>query len=205
MDVSFYLRGLVIGFSIAAVVGPIGILCIQRSVQKGFRFGFVTGMGAATADGIYGGIAAFGLTVVSGFLVNQQSWIRLLGGLFLVYLGSRTILIRPVERAAQSRGNNVLGAYASTLLLTLTNPLTILSFAAIFAGLGVGMSGKGNLAATLVTLGVFSGSCAWWLLLSGGVSLLRARITGRWLLWINRIAGVVLVIFGIIAVIGLIR
>ena len=205
MDVSFYLRGLVIGFSIAAVVGPIGVLCIQRSMQKGFRFGLVTGMGAATADGIYGGIAAFGLTLISGFLVHQQTWIRLLGGLFLVYLGVRAALARPAERAAQSRGNNFLAAYTSTLLLTLTNPLTILSFAAVFAGLGVGVSEKGGLAAVLVTLGVFSGSSAWWLLLSGGVSLLRARMTTRWLLWINRIAGVVLVIFGIIAVISLIR
>lgn len=205
MDVSFYLRGLVIGFSIAAVVGPIGILCIQRSMQKGFRFGFTTGMGAATADGIYGGIAAFGLTLISGFLVHQQTWIRLLGGLFLVYLGMRTALSRPAEQAAQSRDNNFLAMYASTLLLTFTNPLTILSFTAVFAGLGVGVSGKGSPAAVLVTLGVFSGSSIWWLLLSGGVSLLRARITRRWLPWINRIAGVLLVIFGIIAVISLIR
>ena len=204
MDAGFFIRGLVIGFSIAAVVGPIGMLCIQRTLHKGFRYGLVTGLGAATADGIYGGIAAFGLTIISAFLISQQTWIRLIGGAFLVYLGVRAILTKPAEQAAQARGNTFLGAYTSTLLLTLTNPLTILSFAAVFAGLGVGTAGKGNVTATLITAGVFSGSCAWWLLLSGGVSLLRTRMNTGWLLWINRLAGVALIIFGLIAVISLI-
>lgn len=204
MDGTFLLRGLLIGFSIAAVVGPIGMLCIQRSLQKGFVVGLVTGMGAATADGIYGGIAAFGLTVISTFLVGQQMWIRLVGGLFLLYLGVKAILTRPAERSARAGGSSLLGLYASTLLLTLTNPLTILSFATVFAGLGVGTNGRDGLAATLVTLGVFSGSACWWLLLSGGTGLLRERLTIRWLHWINRLAGIALVIFGMIALIGLI-
>lgn len=204
MDISFFLRGLLIGFSIAAVVGPIGMLCIQRSLQKGFVIGLVTGMGAATADGIYGGMAAFGLTVISTFLVGQQTWIRLIGGLFLLYLGIRAVLTRPAEQAAQAGGSNLLGLYASTLLLTLTNPLTILSFATVFAGLGVGMNGHNSAIATLVTLGVFCGSTCWWLLLSGGVGLLRERLTRRWIGWINRLAGIALLIFGIIALISLI-
>jgi threonine/homoserine/homoserine lactone efflux protein len=205
MDGSFFLRGLLIGFSIAAVIGPIGMLCIQRSLHKGFVTGLVTGMGAATADGMYGGVAAFGLTVISTFLVGQQVWIRLIGGLFLLYLGGRAILSKPAEQAARAGGGNLLGIYTSTLLLTLTNPLTILSFATVFAGLGVGMSGQGALAAILVTLGVFCGSACWWLLLSGGSGLLRERLTGRWLSWINRLAGAALLIFGIITVISLIR
>lgn len=204
MEASFFMRGLVIGFSIAAVVGPIGMLCIQRTLQKGFRYGMVTGLGAATADGIYGGIAAFGLTIISTVLISQQTWIRLVGGSFLVYLGIRALFTKPAEQAAQTRGKTFLGVYTSTLLLTLTNPLTILSFAAIFAGLGVGTAGKGNLAAMLVTVGVFCGSCLWWLLLSGGVGLLRERMTARWLIWINRLAGVALLIFGMIAVMSLI-
>jgi threonine/homoserine/homoserine lactone efflux protein len=204
MDISFFLRGLLIGFSIAAVVGPIGMLCIQRSLQKGFVIGLVTGMGAATADGIYGGMAAFGLTVISTFLVGQQTWIRLIGGLFLLYLGIRAVLTRPAERTAQAGGSNLLGLYASTLLLTLTNPLTILSFATVFAGLGVGMNGHNSAIATLVTLGVFCGSTCWWLLLSGGAGLLRERLSQRWIGWINRLAGIALLIFGIIALISLI-
>lgn len=205
MDVSFFLRGLLIGFSIAAVVGPIGMLCIQRSLQKGFLIGLVTGMGAATADGIYGSVAAFGLTAISTFLVGQQNWIRLLGGLFLLYLGIRAILTRPAEKAARAGGSSLAGLFVSTLLLTLTNPLTILSFATIFAGLGVGASGQNGLAAALVTLGVFTGSACWWLLLSGGVSLLRERLTARWLHWINRLAGIALLIFGVVALLSLIH
>lgn len=203
MDASFYLRGLLLGFSIAAVVGPIGLLCISRTLQRGFLYGFVTGLGAATADGMYGGIAAFGLTLISTFLVSQQLWIRLLGGLFLLYLGIRTMLTRPSQRTAQSRDSSFFGAYVSTWLLTLTNPLTILSFAAIFAGLGVGVSSRSGLAATLVVAGVFCGSGIWWLLLSGGVGLLRERMTSGWLTWINRCAGAALTIFGLVAIISL--
>lgn len=203
MDASFYLRGLLLGFSIAAVVGPIGLLCISRTLQRGFLYGFVTGLGAATADGMYGGIAAFGLTLISTFLVSQQLWIRLLGGLFLLYLGIRTMLTRPSQRTAQSRDSSFFGAYVSTLLLTLTNPLTILSFAAIFAGLGVGVSGRNGLAATLVVAGVFCGSGTWWLLLSGGVGLLREKMTAGWLTWINRCAGAALTLFGLVAIISL--
>lgn len=204
MDASFFARGLLIGFSIAAVVGPIGMLCIQRTMQKGFFFGLVTGLGAATADAVYGGIAAFGLTIISAFLVSQQTWIRLAGGLFLVYLGIKAILTRPAEHAAKAAGNNFLVAYTSTLLLTLTNPLTILSFAAVFAGLGVGMASRSGLAAALVVAGVFCGSGIWWLLLSGGIGLLRGKLNPRWLTWVNRFAGAALAIFGIIALFSLI-
>lgn len=205
MEISFLLRGLLIGFSIAAVVGPIGLLCIARTLRQGFLYGFVTGLGAATADGIYGSIAAFGLTFISTFLIGQQGWIRLVGGLFLLYLGLRTVLSRSAQQYAQAEGNGFLGAYASTVLLTLTNPLTILSFAAIFAGFGVGAASHARLAAALVVAGVFSGSGLWWLLLSGGVGLLREKITPRWLTWINRCAGAALMLFGLVTLVSLLR
>jgi threonine/homoserine/homoserine lactone efflux protein len=201
MDTGFFLRGLAIGFSIAAVVGPIGMLCIQRTLHNGFFYGLVSGLGAATADGIYGSIAAFGLTVISTLLLNQQNWIRLIGGLFLGYLGIKAILTRPVQRIAPATSRSFPGAYASTLLLTLTNPLTILSFATVFAGLGV--VGQNGWPAALVTAGVFCGSCAWWLFLSGGVGLLRRKMTTRWLVWINRLAGTALLIFALLALLGL--
>lgn len=203
MDAGFFLRGFAIGFSIAAIVGPIGMLCIERTLHKGFFYGLVTGLGAATADGIYGSIAAFGLTVISTLLLNQQNWIRLIGGLFLGYLGIRAFCRPLAEQAAPASGRSFPAAYVSTLLLTLTNPLTLLSFATIFASLGVGMAGQTGWPAVLVTGGVFCGSCLWWLLLSAGVGLLRHRMSRRWLIWINRLAGLALLIFGLVAVLGL--
>ena len=203
MDTSFLIRGLIIGFSIAATVGPISVLCIQRTLHKGQLYGLISGLGVATADAVYGSIAGFGLTVIATFLVNQQGWIRLIGGLFLVYLGIKTILSKPAERAAAAHANNFFGAYASTLLLTLTNPQTILSFAAIYAGIGVGGGKNSALSATLVVSGVFLGSTLWWCLLTGGVSLLRRKFTSRWLLWINRISGSVILLFGLLALLSL--
>jgi len=215
MVLIFFVRGLLIGLSIAAVVGPISVLCIQRTLQKGQLYGLVSGMGAATADGIYGSIAGFGLTLISNFLVSEQLWIRLIGGLFLIYLGIKTMLTRPAERAATvttvgtigtigtGSANNFVGAYLSTFLLTLTNPLTILSFAAIFAGIGVGGIGSGYLAATFVVLGVFAGSALWWLILTSVVSLLRRKMTTLWLLWVNRLSGAIILVFGILALISI--
>ena len=203
MDASFFMRGLLLGFSIAAVVGPIALLCINRTLHKDFLYGLVTGLGAATADAVYGGIAACGLTVITTFLVSQQIWIHVIGGLFLVYLGSKTVLTRPAERAASAQANNFFGAYASTLLLTLTNPQTIISFAAIFAGIGLGGGKNSTVSAVLVVCGVFLGSTLWWLLLAGGVSFLRGKFTPRWFLWINRISGSVIALFGLFALLSL--
>ena len=203
MEINFFLRSLLIGFSIAAPVGPIGILCIRRSLSEGRLNGLLTGLGAATADAFYGSIAAFGLTFISGFLIGQAGWIRLLGGLFLVYLGIKTLLSKPAERPAQAGGMNLAGAYSSTLLLTLTNPMTILSFAAIFAGLGAGLSGHDYGAALSIVAGVFTGSACWWVLLSSGASLLQSRLTPAILLWINRVSGLIILIFALVILTGL--
>jgi len=197
METSFFVRGMLIGLSIAATVGPMCVLCIQRTLNKGQLYGLVSGLGIATADAAYGCVAAFGLTVVTTFLVNQQSWIRLIGGLFIVYLGLKTVLTRPAERAATARADNFFGAYASTFLLTLTNPMTILSFAAIFAGIGVGEASRSYLSAVIVVLGVFLGSTCWWCALTTGISLLRGKFTSLWLLWINRVSGIVITLFGV--------
>lgn len=203
MDTGIFVRGLLIGLSIAAVVGPMSVLCIQRTVHRGFFYGLVSGLGVATADGLYGCIAGFGLTVIATFLVTQQGWIRGLGGLFLIYLGCKTLLTRPAERAAaEAKATSFVSAYASTFLLTLTNPLTILSFAAIFAGIGVGGQNS-PLAALLVVAGVFLGSATWWLLLTGGISLLRGKFSYQWLLWINRVSGGIIAFFGLLALLSL--
>jgi threonine/homoserine/homoserine lactone efflux protein len=200
MDLGLFLRGLIIGFSIAAPVGPIGILCIRRTLAEGRASGLLSGLGAATADALYGCVAGFGLTVVSGFLVGQRFYIQLIGGIFLLALGIKTLRSVPAERAASTSGTGLAASYASTLLLTLTNPMTILSFAGIFAALGVADTGGDLSAAALLVLGVFIGSAAWWLLLSGGVGLMREKLTSGVLAWTNRLSGIILVIFGVIAV-----
>ena len=200
MDISLLTRGLILGFAIAAPVGPIGLRCIQRALSQGRAVGLASGLGAATADAFYGAVAAFGLTIISAFLIEQQFWLALLGGLFLCYLGVRTLLSPPAESAAEREARSIGAAYASTFLLTITNPMTILAFVAIFAGAGLAAAGGDAIAAAWMVLGVFLGSAAWWLLLSGGVSLLRSRINSGVLLWVNRAAGAILALFGVLAV-----
>ena len=205
MNLSFFIRGLLIGLSIAAAVGPMSILCIQRTLNKGQLYGFVSGLGIATADGVYGSIAAFGLTLITNFLLNEQIWIRLIGGVFLFYLGIKTMLSKPPDKAAalDMKSKSYLGAYASTFFLTLTNPLTILSFVAIFAGIGVGSASKSFVSASVVVLGVFSGSTLWWMILTSSISLFRKKLNAQWLLWINRFSGAIITLFGIASLISL--
>ena len=203
MSLEFLGRGLLIGFSIAAPVGPIGLLCIRRTLADGRVVGLLSGLGAATADALYGAVAGFGLTFVADFLAEQRVWLRLVGGLFLLYLGARTFLAGPAERAATVRGFGLLGAYASTFALTLTNPTTILSFAAIFAGLGVAGASAGYRSAGLLVLGVLLGSALWWCLLSGGVGFFRDRVTPRALRWVNRLSGTLILAFGVVALLSL--
>jgi threonine/homoserine/homoserine lactone efflux protein len=198
---SLFLEGLAIGLAVAAPVGPIGVLCIRRTLAEGRASGFVSGLGAATADAAYGSVAALGLTFVTGVLMGAEAWLRLFGCAFLVFLGARTFLFRPAERPAAAGKAGLLGAYASTFVLTLANPATILSFAAIFAGLGAG-STDGSSAALLV-VGVFLGSALWWFVLSGATSLFRAKLSVGGLRWVNRISGLVLAGFGVLALSGL--
>ena len=199
MSVSLFFQGLIIGFSIAAPVGPIGILCIRRTLAEGRASGFISGMGAATADALYGCVAGFGLTVISAFLLEQRFWLQVIGGIFLCFLGVRTLRSQPATAEAPAGGNGLLSSYVSTFFLTITNPMTILSFAAIFAGLGVVAAGGDIAAAFRLVLGVFLGSAAWWLFLSMGVSLLREKVGSATLCWVNRLAGVILLSFGTLA------
>jgi threonine/homoserine/homoserine lactone efflux protein len=198
-----FVRGLVVGLAVAAPVGPIGVLCIRRTLADGRLAGLATGLGAATVDAFYGGIAAFGVTIISGLLLSQRVWIRLIGGLFLCYLGVKTIAAAPAERAAAAAGSPPLRAYIAAVALTLANPPTILSFTAIFASLGMVTTGKATGAALLLVLGVLVGSALWWVLLSSGVAAVRARVTPRLLRWINRLSGALLVAFGVVAIAGL--
>ena len=202
MEFPLFVRGLIIGFSIAAPVGPIGVLCIRRTLAEGRVAGLVSGLGAASADAVYGCVAAFGLTFVSDFLVEQTFWLGVVGGAFLCWLGVKTFLSKPSGQAAPASGGGLSGAYASTFLLTLTNPMTILSFAAIFAGLGLASLRGDRASAGILVLGVFLGSAAWWLLLSGGVGLFREKFGAGAMQWVNRISGGIITAFGILALLN---
>jgi threonine/homoserine/homoserine lactone efflux protein len=201
VNAGLLVRGIVLGLSIAAPVGPIGVLCIRRTLAEGRAHGLVSGLGAATADAIYGCIAAFGLAFVTDLLVGQQTWLRLIGGAFLVYLGIKTLLSAVAEEAAVAQGRGLAAAYVSTLALTLTNPMTILSFVAVFAGMGLPEGEMGS--AGVLVLGVFLGSALWWLLLSGAVGVLRHRLDSGVLRWVNRVSGAVIAGFGVAALLGL--
>lgn len=198
-------KGLIIGLSIAAPVGPIGVLCIRRTLEYGKFIGFMSGLGAATADGLYGMIAGLGLTFITSFLVEQQEWIHLIGSVFLLYLGLKIFVSKPSKIAAKANGNNVFGAYASTFLLTITNPVTILSFLAIFSGLGISNSNDDLIASLVVVLGVFLGSALWWLILSGVTGLLMNRMKSFPLNIVNRISGFILLMFGFWSMYNLIK
>jgi threonine/homoserine/homoserine lactone efflux protein len=196
-----FLKGFLIGLAIAAPVGAIGVLCIQRSLHHGFKIGFMTGLGAAFADGTYGVIAATGLTVISSFLITYQYWIQLLGGIFLLYLGIKLFFTKPLHQQATSNNErSAMHALFTTFILTLMNPSTILSFIAIFAGLGIGAAKYDLIQAFSLVLGITIGSAAWWLVLSGTVALIFHHfldISIMW--WINRCAGIIIFLFGIIA------
>ncbi len=196
-DYSFF-KGLLLGFSIAAPVGPIGVLCIRRTLAFSMKNGFISGLGAATADSFYGAVAAFGLTMIANFLLGYQFYLHLFGGLFLIYLGYNTFRSWPAEQAAAVSGQGLIGAYTSTLLLTLSNPLTMMMFLGVFVGLGVGETNY--FSAWSMVSGVFFGSALWWLLLSGVTSLLRTRLDSGQLVWINRSSGLIILGFGFYSV-----
>lgn len=195
------LKGLIIGLAIAAPVGPIGILCIQRSLHDGFKVGLMTGMGAALADGTYGLVAGFGLTAISSMLINYQFYIRIIGGIYLVYLGIKLMMTKPRDRSEEGNyDKSPLHAFATTYVLTLTNPTTILSFIAVFAGLGLGTENPDILSALTLVMGIILGSAAWWLMLSVGIAfILHHRINRTTMLYINMLSGIIILIFGFFA------
>ncbi len=193
-----FIKGLLVGLAIAAPVGPIGILCIQRTLHEGFKIGLATGLGAALADGTYGLLAGFGLTAISNFLVKQASHIQLAGAIFLFYLGLKLIFKKPSNHLnMKSTEKSAIHALYTTYLLTLTNPTTILSFIAIFAGLGLGTLHASFMQAITLVAGITIGSALWWLFLTNFVSrVLHKRINNVWLKRINFTSGFILMLFG---------
>lgn len=188
---------MLIGFVVAAPVGPIGLLCIQRTLHGGRAKGLASGLGAATADGLYGMIAALGVTVLADSLLGHQVWLGVVGGALLCYMGIRAFRSRPRLEGLPTDSEGLVRAYLSTLVLTLTNPLTVLSFGALLSGLGITRAG-GPLAAVQSGAGVFCGSALWWLLLTGATSVLRRRLPPQWLHGVNRLAGMLIAGMGLL-------
>lgn len=206
MDVAFFIKGFFLGFSMAAPVGPIGILCIRKTLQYGRFSGLFSGLGAATADTLYGLIATFSLSLLSTFLMEQQFLLRLVGGAFLCFLGGKTFLSNPKEETPGRVSHKTLIAdFISTFFLTLSNPITLFSFIAFFAGLGLVNVSEKYTDATILVTGIFIGSSLWWLILSEGITFFRSRISTSTMAWINRIAGLVIVAFGLATLISLLH
>jgi threonine/homoserine/homoserine lactone efflux protein len=198
------LRGLIIGFTIAAAVGPITLLVVRRTIDHGGTYGFASGLGVATADATYGAIAAFGLTAVTSLLVSNHTLLGLIGGAVIVGLGIRIALSRPTGPALDAERPGLAGAFASIYALTMTNPLTIVLYAGVFAGIGL-VAGSSFVDAAVLTLAVWAGSTLWWVLLCSIVAWLRGRVSAAALLWVNRVSGAALVLFGALAVISALR
>ncbi len=203
-DLPLPLRSLIIGFTIAATVGPITLLVVRRTIEHGRVYGLASGLGVAAADASYAGIAAFGLTAVTSLLVSGRVLLGIVGGAIIVLIGLRIMRSRPAVVARDVARPGLLGAFATIYGLTMTNPLTILIFAAVFAGLGFA-SGASYVDAAVITASVGLGSVLWWVVLTGAVAWARERVSPRALLWVNRVSGAALVVFGALAVISALR
>jgi threonine/homoserine/homoserine lactone efflux protein len=201
--VSLLARGFALGFAIAASPGPIFFLCLRRSLLRGWPMGLFSGLGVATADAFYAGVAIFGIAALSAMLLGGARWLELVGGSALILLGARAVIERPklAETQAATTGRGLAWAYASTLGLTITNPATIISFAALAAALGAGLAG-GFERPAVVVVGVALGSAAWWCLLAGLVAMLRTRVTTEVARTIGIISGLAIAGLGVLAVLA---
>ena len=207
MDITLLLQGIGIGFTVAASVGPISLLTVQRTLVRGWLYGFISGLGVALADALYGFIGGLGLTVVIDFFVNQRNWLRLVGGVVLVYMGLKiafsSLNAKPAEENPKGK-TGFISAFTSIFFLTLSNPMTILFFAALYTGTSIMQVSGSLLKAGQFGLSIFIGSSIWWLLLTGGVNLLRSRFKPEMLGWINRVTGGMIALFGVWILVGLV-
>jgi len=203
MEPIFFLKGLIIGFGMAVPIGPVGILCIRKTLADGHSRGLIIGLGAATADSLFGSIAAFGLTFVSDVIASQHFWLRLVGGGILLFLGIRTFRAKRKDPVMPYENKGLLGSYLSAFLLVLTNPVTIFAFVAVFAAFGLGHK-LFIVSAFILVLGVFTGSGVWFLILSYVATTFRKKLDSDGLRWVNRIAGVLIILSGAAALVSLI-
>jgi threonine/homoserine/homoserine lactone efflux protein len=199
LDYIFILTAFGIGIAVSAPLGPIGVLCIQRTMNKGFISGLVSGFGAAMADVIYAIIAGFGISMIKDFLIEYQMPIRVAGSLFLAYVGYRIFMANPAKevRRLRNEGQNYYKDFGTSFLVTISNPITIIAFGAIFAGFDMVDKQSGFFSILVLIVLVFAGALSWWLALISVVSLFRKRIRLRNLLWINRVTGILIILFAL--------
>ena len=191
----FFAKGIAIGLVAAAPIGPVNILVMQQTLRYGRLNGLLTGAGAMLGDGIFAMVAAFGISAVSSFIITWAFWIQILGASILCVMGIKTFRARPQVACVDQNLTRWTQTIASTFVLTITNPMTMLGFAALFAG--VGGLGTGDLAsAASIVAGVVSGSALWWLTISQGVGLIRSRIDEGVFALINRASGTMIILFG---------
>jgi threonine/homoserine/homoserine lactone efflux protein len=206
MYFNLIIKGLILGISVAAPVGPIGILCINRTLNKNFKSGFFSGLGAATADLVYALVSVFGLSLISNFLIEQKFIIQIIGVIFLIYTGIKTI--KKKDRTLDFKttlNKGLLKDYLSTLFLTFTNPFTLLIFIGIFATFGFSNEVSGQHSVFFFLLSIFVGSCTWWLFLSGLVNQFRKKISRNFLKKMDLVSGILILFFGALIFIGLIK
>ena len=203
-DLPLPLRSLVIGFTIAMAVGPITLLVVRRTIEHGGVYGLVSGFGVAAADATYGGVAAFGLTALTSLLVSVHTALGLVGGAVIVLIGLQTVRSRPTGPVPETERPGLLGGFASIYALTMTNPLTIVLYAGVFAAIGLGVGG-GFADAALATAAILVGSGLWWVVLCAVVAWVRGRVSTTALLWVNRVSGAALVAFGALAIVAAVR
>jgi threonine/homoserine/homoserine lactone efflux protein len=202
METIFFLKGLIIGFAMAVPIGPIGIMCIRKTLAEGHSRGLIIGFGAATADSLYGSIAAFGLTFISDAIASQHFWLRLAGGGLLLFLGIRTFRAKRKDPEIPFKTNGSFGSYVSAFLLALINPVTLFAFIAVFAAFGLGHK-LSIISACILVAGVFTGSCLWFLTLGYIATFFRKKLDSGGLRWVNRISGTLLILSGIAAFVSL--
>ena len=200
-----FVKAVLLGLSVAAPVGPMALLCLRTTLAHGFAPGFLAGLGVAAGDAFYATLAAFGLRAAATLLTGQSLWLGVLGGAYLVWFGLGVIRQPLAEKAAGEGSRRGLRAFATTFLLTLANPPTVMIFAAMFAGLGLAEAQRGTEGALAVVAGVALGSAGWWLFFATLVDRLRDRLQGPVFLWVNRVSGAALVGFGLWALWGAAR
>jgi threonine/homoserine/homoserine lactone efflux protein len=203
MEPIFFLKGLIIGFAMAVPIGPLGVMCIRKTLAEGHTRGLIIGLGAATADSLFGSIAAFGLTFISDVIASQHFWLRLVGGGLLLFLGIRTFRAKRKDPSIPLDNKGLLRSYVSSFVLALTNPVTIFAFVAVFAAFGLGHR-LNIISACILVLGVFAGSCLWFLTLGYVATLFRKKLDSKGLRWVNRISGVLIILSGVAALVSLI-
>ena len=203
MDAGILIKGVIIGFVMAVPIGPLGVLCIRKTLTEGRARGLIVGLGAATADALYCSIAAFGLTFVSDMIETNQLWVRLFGGLLLLALGIRTLQAKRKDPRVPEDRTGFWGIFVSSFLIAVTNPLTIFAFVAVFAAFGLA-SELGLVAAFMLVIGVFVGSVLWFLTLGSVARLFQKSLNAGGLRWVNRVAGILIIVSGVVVFVGMI-